>query len=122
MNSRERMIAHAAWVAASSQAGAIRSQDDAVIASAAFDAWAEDVATTPPAVSEPFEKIEQLPAVLPEQNSATQTEQDTEATVWVDGETMAALRRAIRLVGSTDYDTINRILTRCRVTPEVANG
>jgi hypothetical protein len=48
---------------------------------------------TPPAVSEPFEKIEELPAVLRRQNSAAQTEQDTEAVVWVDAETMGDLAR-----------------------------
>jgi hypothetical protein len=82
-----------------------------------------DIAT-PPAVSEPFEKIEQLPAVLRRQNSAAQTEQDTEAVVWVDGETMAALHGASMRDddGETDSETgrlLKALSARCRVAPEV---
>jgi hypothetical protein len=75
---------------------------------------------TPPAAPEPFEEIEELPAVLPAQNSAAQTEQDTEATVWVDGETMAALDGASMRDddGETDSETgrlLKALAARCRV-------
>jgi hypothetical protein len=83
---------------------------------------------TLPAVPEPFEKIEALPAVLPAQNSATQTGQDTEATVWVDGETMAALRTAYEALLSAAWrhdghyaPRMHLFLTRCRVAPEVGS-
>ena len=75
---------------------------------------------TPPAVSEPFEKIEELPDVLP-----AQTEQDTEATVWVDGETMAALVALAERVSCDDcttlreYSALTSVVERCRVAPEV---
>jgi hypothetical protein len=85
-----------------------------------------DIAT-PPAVSEPFEEIEELPAVLPAQNSATQTEQDTEATVWVHAETRAALRLAVatmedRAGQSPELTFLDALIARCRVAPEVGNG
>ncbi len=87
---------------------------------------------TPPAVSEPFEKIEELPDVLPAQDSAAQTEQDTEATVWVDGAQMRGLEAgahelehgAMRgdLAARQRLTELRALLTRCRVAPEVDRG